>query len=422
MSSENHITGIFPNESAITMKGVNCYAENCKVYNNQGHGLMMYADPNGNSSSGTFNVINCKAYNNGLGTYQGQGIGSYCEINTAKCFISNCYSYNNGASGIAPHAMNNVIIENCIANNNLEHGLVIQQSNDSIIDNCIAIGNSAFGIRIQGDFSKAAADRFVNNVIATNNKIIGNGFKVGVKAKNIICKDNVITLASGQKAFYTDNTSDGRNNGSENVSFINNTITNTIYSAETLRDYFKGLIINNNTDLKGNLLPNGFLVFTGNSNTLNMYISTDEIYKAITPNNLENPDSTAGFTGVTIDGNTFTNASEINEDTYLLYRRYEAKEKMTFIIEFPNGTIPWIRTRDSSKGLIADYILVNTVENNGYLNKLTLTIDKDNSNATTDNIKYYDVALRTVKYEKLPAGTYAFDIIGAEGLTINKTE
>lgn len=420
MSSENNVAGTFPRESAVTMKGANCYAENCNVHDNQGHGLMVFAASSGYSSTGVFNITNCKATGNGVGTYQALGIGSYSGTNNAKCFINNCYAYDNGASGIAPHGINNVIIENCIANNNGEHGFVVQQSNDSIVDNCIALNNVAFGIRVQGDFSQDVSSRFVNNVCVLNNKITGNGINVGVRATKILCKNNIITVSNNQKVFYTDNTTQSRNNGSEDVSFINNIVIGNSYANEVLRDYFNGFVIKNNTDIKGNLLPNGFLVYSGNSNTLNMYISTDKLYEPISPSNTEQMVNISGLNGATISGDTFTTSAEVNVDSFLVIGRFNAKEKMTFVIEYPNGTVPWVRSRNSSQALIADYILINTVENNGYTNKMTLTITKDDSNANSEAIKYIDIALKTVKFEKFPAGTYNFKMECAEGLTLNK--
>lgn len=424
MSSQNYMSGTFPTAWAISLKGINVLAENCYVHDNQGHGLMVFSKANETNNNGIYNIINCRAENNGLNRYQALGIGSYSGVNNAKIFISDCYACGNGASGIAPHGINNVIIENCIANNNREHGLVVQQSHDSIVNNCIALNNASFGIRVQGDFAiSAEANRFVDNVIISNNKIIGNGIKVGVKATNVVCKNNTIQVTSTQRPFYTDNGSTSRNNNSKNVSFIDNVVIGEHWYPEYFRDYFDEFVIANNTNEKGKMLPDGFLVSSRYDNTAKIFINTYELYNQLSPSNTIPDGDISTYNGTIVNNNnTFTIANSVAASSYLFEEKFplNGHNSMTINIEFPNGTVPSIRYRDGSAALMADSIIIQSSENNGYLNRATITWTGDLTNSDTQSIQYICIALRTVGFEALSAGTYDYKIYAAYGLKINR--
>ena len=410
-----YLDGIFPTTNALCITANYGSLTDCIARNNGGHGLMVYAD-NANNPNAQYSISGCKAITNGDSlTATAIGIGSYSPTNNAKCAITNCIAIGNGASGIAPHGINNVAISNCIAHDNGEHGIVIQQSNDSIVSGCEIKGNSFAGIRVQGDFSLPSADRFVNNVLVTGNRI--NQYYpiyVGVKATNIVADDN--TIINCKVPILIDNGANGRNVGSSNVLYINNKIHHYSYDNVTYADYFNGFILKNNRYLyDGSLYPDGFHRHTNGA--FSLFMSWGDCTDKISPSNtkaIAYGDFASGASSWT--NGVLTLSSNISAGANIGELSALISDALTIHFTLPNGIVPSFRARTSGGSMVADSSIssYSYTASNGYINNFTVTfINKDPSNVAK-------ICILLAAQSAINAGAYNVSCEAADGYRLHK--
>ena len=184
----------FALNSAVYITAKNVEVINCNIHDNLSHGLRLKTNYNDTSVL----IDNCKFINNGSktstityahGIFQGGGEEGtkYNKVN-----IINCFAYNNGSSGIAPHSCNNITISNCVSSNNGEHGIVIMDGKNAVISNCICKNNVSYGVRIQGDYTTSDIYNGYKNAIVSNCYLTPKGLDIGENINNIKISNNLI--------------------------------------------------------------------------------------------------------------------------------------------------------------------------------------------------------------------------------------
>ena len=215
--------GSYPTTDAITVAGTKVKCNDLIVDNNDGHGCNIAAYV----VNADYEINNSKFISNGTGL---QGLGLTCRNrefgkNIRRLSVNGCMASHNGASGIATHSCNNVIINNCHSQYNGEHGFVLMDGKNATITGNVACYNaSGGGLRIQGDYAVQIEDDIVgwDNAVVSGNNFDSNkyGVVMGYNVRNVeICSNRITNCAESTIHFnYTDGHTDCYNiNSCSNV-------------------------------------------------------------------------------------------------------------------------------------------------------------------------------------------------------------